>query len=98
MMLTVFNIYKHIPLLTILSCVVALQQENETVENICPLVSDVVSSALKESKELFSSDFWKNDDWEIKESNNLLSRPDFEDTFKGTCFCFFFTPERSIDI
>ncbi|XP_063924406.1 uncharacterized protein LOC135138370 [Zophobas morio] len=82
MMLTVFNIYKHIPLLTILSCVVALQQENETVENICPLVSDVVSSALKESKELFSSDFWKNDDWEIKESNNLLSRPDFEDTFK----------------
>ncbi|XP_063924872.1 uncharacterized protein LOC135138785 [Zophobas morio] len=85
------NIYS---LLILLLCAVDLQQENTTLqdpnkENICVVEKDKEFDSLfsagqpKYSKDLLSSDRWENDDWVIKESSNLITRPNFEEHFSG---------------
>ncbi|XP_063923829.1 uncharacterized protein LOC135137965 isoform X2 [Zophobas morio] len=82
MRLTVLNTYKLLFL-----CAVLFQQENAGLpppkKNSCKLSiykqSDIVFS---HRKNLLSSNFWENDDWVIKESSSLLTRPHFEADFK----------------
>ncbi|KAJ3652609.1 hypothetical protein Zmor_018560 [Zophobas morio] len=85
MTLNVCNVYKHVGLLVLLLCVVVLQQEI-VEENICQSIKyenpDIVPSVVKEINDLLTSDFLENDDWVIKKSSNLSTRPDFEDNFK----------------
>ncbi|XP_063924155.1 receptor-type tyrosine-protein phosphatase F-like isoform X1 [Zophobas morio] len=82
MRLTVLNSYNLLVL-----CAVIFQQTNAGLpvrkKNRCQLTiykeSDIVFS---QRQNLLSSNFWQNDDWVIKESSSLLTRPHFEAHFK----------------
>ena len=76
MRLTVLSSYKLLFL-----CAVIFQQANAGLPT-----RKKSGYQFSQQEYLLSSDFWENDDWIIKESSSLLTRPHFEAHFEGMYF------------